>query len=73
MLREFSIGSYKHMKSDKEEFTSSMTDIDDISSKWKPSEGINWDAIQRMRFANADAEIDPEDSYSRKWKKGLDE
>ena len=25
----------------------------------------NWDLIQRMRFMNADAEIDPEDSYSR--------
>jgi len=25
---------------------------------------INWDLIQRMRFLNADAEIDPEDSYS---------
>ena len=24
----------------------------------------NWDLIQRMRFLNADAEIDPEDSYS---------
>ena len=73
MLREFSIGSYKHMKSDKEEFTSSMTDIDDISSKWKPSEGINWDLIQRMRFMNADAEIDPEDTYSEEAKKDIDE
>jgi hypothetical protein len=73
MLREFSIGSYKHMKSDKkEEFISSMTDIDDISSKWRTDE-INWDRIQRIRFANADAEIDPEDSYSRKWKKELNE
>ena len=73
MLREFSIGSYKHMKSDKkEEFISSMTDIDDISSKWRTDE-INWDRIQRIRFANADAEIDPEDSYSRKWKKKLNE
>ena len=26
---------------------------------------INWDLIQRMRFMNADAEIDPNDSYSR--------
>jgi hypothetical protein len=73
MLREFSIGSYKHMKSDKkEEFISSMTDIDDISSQWRTDE-INWDRIQRIRFANADAEIDPEDSYSRKWKKELNE
>ena len=47
-----------------------MTDIDsDIASTWKPSDGINWDAIQRRRFMNADAEIDPEDSYSRQWKK----
>ena len=61
------------MKSDKkEEFISSMTDIDDISSKWRTDE-INWDRIQRIRFANADAEIDPEDSYSRKWKKKLNE
>lgn len=29
----------------------------------------NWDLIQRMRFMNADAEIDPEDSYSRGEKK----
>lgn len=72
MLREFSIGSYKQMKSDKEEFTSSMTDLDDISSKWK-TDDIDWDKIQRIRFANADAEIDPEDSYSRKWKKKLNE
>lgn len=69
MLREFSIGSYKHMKSDdKKQFD--MSDVDsDIARTWKPSDGINWDAIQRMRFMNADAEIDPEDSYSRKWKK----
>ena len=72
MLRESSIGSYEHMKSDKE-ITTSMTDLDDIESKWKPSEGVNWDAIQRRRFMNADAEIDPEDSYSRKWKKELNE
>ena len=26
---------------------------------------LNWDLIQRMRFMNADAEIDPEDSYSK--------
>ena len=73
MLREFSIGSYKHMKSDKEEVISSMTDVDDISSKWKPSDGIKWDLIQRMRFMNADAEIDPDDSYSKEAKKEKDE
>lgn len=46
-----------------------ITDVpSDIRSKWKPSEGIDWDLIQRMRFMNADAEIDPNDSYSKKWK-----
>tara|TARA_R110000782_G_scaffold16286_1_gene46840 strand:- start:197 stop:364 length:168 start_codon:yes stop_codon:yes gene_type:complete len=53
--------------------STNMTDIDDIASKWKPSEGINWDLIQRMRFMNADAEIDPEDSYSEEAKKDIDE
>jgi hypothetical protein len=38
-----------------------MTDIDDIAGEWKE---VNWDLVQRMRFMNADAEIDPEDSYS---------
>ena len=43
-----------------------MNDIDStIGTTCKPSSGINWDAIQRMRFMNADAEIDPEDSYSK--------
>jgi len=50
-----------------------MNDISSIAEKWKPSEeGINWDLIQRMRFMNADAEIDPKDGYSegkRKLKK----
>jgi hypothetical protein len=46
-----------------------MTDIGDIASEWK---NVNWDLIQRMRFMNADAEIDPEDSYSKGEKK-LDE
>ena len=46
---------------DKREFD--MTDIGgDIASEWK---NVNWDLIQRMRFMNADAEIDPEDSYSK--------
>jgi len=53
--------------------STSMTDIDDISSKWKPSDGIKWDLIQRMRFMNADAEIDPDDSYSKEAKKEKDE
>lgn len=44
---------------DKKEFD--MTDIGDIASEWK---NVNWDLIQRMRFMNADAEIDPEDGYS---------
>jgi hypothetical protein len=26
---------------------------------------INWDLIQRMRFMNADAEIPPDDKYTR--------
>lgn len=46
-----------------------MTDVGGIRAKWKPSDGINWDAIQRMRFMNADAEIDPGDTYSKKWNK----
>ena len=46
-----------------------MTDIGDIASEWK---NVNWDLIQRMRLMNADAEIDPEDSYSKGEKK-LDE
>ena len=41
-----------------------LTDIDSIASAWKPSDGINWDIIQRMRFMNADAEIPPEGSYT---------
>jgi len=54
------------MKKDKKEFD--MTDIgSDISSKWKPSEGIDWDLIQRMRFMNADAEIPFEDSLTDKY------
>ena len=44
---------------DKKEFD--MTDIGDIASEWK---NVNWDLVQRMRFMNADAEIDPEDGYS---------
>jgi hypothetical protein len=46
-------------KSNNEEYTS-------INENWKD---VNWDLIQRMRFINADAEIDPEDSYSRGEKK----
>ena len=71
MLREFSIGSYEHMKSDKN-IKQTLSDHE-INEAWKPSEGINWDAIQRRRFMNADAEIDPEDNYSKKWKKEINE
>lgn len=35
-----------------------------VGELWK-TDSINWDLIQRMRFMNADAEIDPEDSYSK--------
>lgn len=45
---------------DKKDFD--MTDIGGIRDEWK---NVNWDLIQRMRFMNADAEIDPEDSYSK--------
>jgi hypothetical protein len=41
--------------------------IEDFRSEWRPSKGINWDWIQRMRFMNADAEIDPEDTFSPKF------
>lgn len=53
--------------SEKENFD--MTDIDDIASAWKTKD-VNWDKIQRMRFANADQEIaPPEDSFTKKLKK----
>lgn len=45
----------KKSDKEKEEYTS-------IHENWKD---VNWDLVQRMRFMNADAEIDPEDSYSR--------
>ena len=47
--------SKKEMNKKKEEYIS-------IQENWKE---VNWDLVQRMRFMNADAEIDPEDSYSR--------
>ena len=51
--------------SEKEKFD--MTDIGDIASEWKD---VNWDLIQRLRFANADQEIaPPEDSFTEKLKK----
>jgi hypothetical protein len=55
MLREFSIGSYKHMKSDKKTI--------------EPMSPINWDAdaMLRRRFANADAEIAPDDKYTKEY------
>ena len=43
-------------KSDKEEYVSTQ-------ENWKE---VNWDLVQRMRFMNADAEIDPEDGYELK-------
>jgi hypothetical protein len=46
------------MKSNKTDETYSS-----IRDEWK---NINWDLIQRMRFMNADAEIDPEDGYELK-------
>ena len=46
--------------SEKENFD--MTDIEDIASAWKTTD-VNWNKIQRMRFANIDCEIDPEDGY----------
>lgn len=51
--------------SEKENFD--MTDLGDIASEWRD---VNWDKIQRMRFANADQEIaPPEDSFTEKLKK----
>tara|TARA_B100000900_G_scaffold415863_1_gene447573 strand:+ start:1087 stop:1269 length:183 start_codon:yes stop_codon:yes gene_type:complete len=49
-------------KGKKESFN--LNDIDSIANKWKTKDGVNWDLIQRMRFMNADAEIDPKDGYS---------
>jgi hypothetical protein len=46
------------MKSNKTDETYSS-----IRDEWK---NVNWDLIQRMRFMNADAEIDPEDGYELK-------
>lgn len=46
------------MKSNKTDETYSS-----IRDEWK---NVNWDLIQRMRFMNADAEIDPEDRYELK-------
>ena len=51
-----------------------ITDLpSDFRTKWRPSDGVDWDLIQRMRFMNADAEIDPEDTYSEEAKKDIDE
>jgi len=46
------------MKSNKTDETYSS-----IRDEWK---NVNWDLIQRMRFMNADVEIDPEDGYELK-------
>tara|TARA_B100000963_G_scaffold191230_1_gene166332 strand:+ start:1410 stop:1589 length:180 start_codon:yes stop_codon:yes gene_type:complete len=56
------------MSDDKKE-NFNLNDIESIANVWKPSEGINWDIIQRMRFMNADAEIDPQDGYTSGEKK----
>ena len=53
-----SIGRCIIMKSNKTDETYSS-----IRDEWK---NVNWDLIQRMRFMNADAEIDPEDRYELK-------
>lgn len=53
-----SIGRCIIMKSNKTDETYSS-----IKDEWK---NVNWDLIQRMRFMNADAEIDPEDGYELK-------
>ena len=45
-----------------------MSDIGDIASEWK-TDTVDWDKIQRMRFMNADQEIAPDDSYTKKFKK----
>jgi hypothetical protein len=57
------MGGIENMQNKKQdEYTS-------IQENWKD---VNWDLIQRMRFMNADAEIDPEDGYSKGERK-LDE
>ena len=44
-----------------------LNDINDIASEWR---NVNWDKIQRLRFANADQEITPpKDSFTEKLKK----
>ncbi len=53
-----SIGRCIIMKSNKTDETYSS-----IRDEWK---NVNWDWIQRRRFMNADAEIDPEDGYELK-------
>ena len=48
-------------KKKKKEFD--MSDLGGIRDEWK---NVNWDLVQRMRFMNADAEIDPADGYEFK-------
>ena len=55
-----------------EKETVDMTNTDQVADKWQTTD-VNWTAIQRRRFMNADAEIDPEDNYSKKWKKEINE
>jgi len=47
-------GRERMAKVEKEKYVS-------IQERWRE---VDWDLIQRMRFMNADAEIDPEDSFS---------
>ena len=52
------------MSEEKKEFD--MTDMNNVASQWKD---VSWDKIQRMRFANVDQVIAPNDSYTTKHKK----
>jgi len=52
----------------KERFDSSFAD--EVAAEWK---NINWDAIQRRRFINADAEIPHEDSMTETLRKKKDD
>lgn len=36
-------------------------------NKVEPVVPINWDALLRRRFANADAEIAPDDKYTKEY------
>tara|TARA_R110002050_G_scaffold185344_1_gene319342 strand:- start:302 stop:484 length:183 start_codon:yes stop_codon:yes gene_type:complete len=55
----------KKKKENREAIKKKFTDISDLASEWRR---VNWDKIQRMRFMNADAEISPDDKYTKKIK-----